>query len=369
VRDVDGRQLVVLVHVDDLVLSGSVKDITKLTKDLQSIFALTTGPILINNDDECSMLGRTIRKTAFGFSLSGDTSLIDKSVLELGLLKAKPAPTPLSSASTSCADDDTVLDENTHRLYRVHVGRLLYIAADRFDISYASKTLARSLHSPTLKDFKSMKHVYRYLLGRPSLPIHFSGTKPPSELNVYCDSDWASCSRTRRSTSGGLITSDLSILHFWSRTQSTVALSSAEAELTSAVTASGEALYLQKVWGCLGVKVRVDLYIDSKACIDHLRKLGLGKLKHIQIRSHYLQQLIRDKFVYIFKIPGEDNVSDLLTKAVSTKVLKTLLSSSLINVDVSLYPFILRNDVDVSTVAWDVPTSDDADRRLMAVLM
>jgi hypothetical protein len=159
------------------------------------------------------------------------------------------------------------------------------------------------------------------------------------------------------------------VTHFWSRTQHTVALSSAEAELGSAVTAAAEALFIQKLWRALGYEVRINMYIDSKACLDHLRKLGLGKLKHIQIRSHYLQQLIREKSLYIFKIPGEDNVSDLLTKAVSSKVLQKLLSSSLVQLDVSLYPFLCRNDVSVERINWDLFSSPDADKTLASFFM
>ena len=45
------------------------------------------------------------------------------------------------------------------------------------------------------------------------------------------DSDWAGCARTRRSTSGGTLYRGSHLLAHWSRTQTTVALSSGEAEL------------------------------------------------------------------------------------------------------------------------------------------
>ena len=47
---------------------------------------------------------------------------------------------------------------------------------------------------------------------------------------MYTDSNWAGCSRTRRSTSGGIVVLDGGALKSWSSTQATVAMSSGEAE-------------------------------------------------------------------------------------------------------------------------------------------
>jgi histone deacetylase 1/2 len=369
VKGEGSEQVVLLIHVDDVVMTGSATNVTDLTSELEREFAMTVGPLLLRTDDSCTMLGRTIVRTDDGFELRGDDTLITKSVVELGLSTAKHAPTPFSSSSPASSHDDEPLSAEQHASFRVHVGRLLYISADRLDISYSSKTLARSLHSPTVRDWQQMKHVFRYLLGRPVLPLFFNLNKVPRSIDVFTDSDWASCKKTRRSTSGGIVCTNQNILHFWSRTQHTVALSSAEAELGAAVTAAGEGLFLQKLWLALGHPVKVNMHIDSKACIDHLRKLGLGKLKHIQIRSHYLQQLIRDKQIYIFKIAGEQNVSDLLTKSVTSKVLQTLLSSPLINLNVSLFPFLTRKDASVDIVNWTLDNVQEVDTYLRSFLM
>eukprot|EP00971_Amphidinium_carterae_P047663 938837-Amphidinium_carterae.1 len=51
------------------------------------------------------------------------------------------------------------------------------------------------------------------------------------ELHAYCDSDWAGCPVSRKSTTGVICQLwNCSIVHY-SRTQATVAQSSAEAEL------------------------------------------------------------------------------------------------------------------------------------------
>ena len=120
-------QVSVLVHVDDVVMSGSDVNLQKLTDSLETEFALTKGPLLLSSGDECTMLGRTIRRTDVGYELRGDVTLISRSVGELGLTTAKHAPTPLATSSAAVAGDDEALTPELHSAYRVHVGRLLYI--------------------------------------------------------------------------------------------------------------------------------------------------------------------------------------------------------------------------------------------------
>ena len=52
----------------------------------------------------------------------------------------------------------------------------------------------------------------------------------PTNLTVYTDTDWAGCTRTRKSTSGGCITFGTHNIKCWSTTQAVIALSSGEAE-------------------------------------------------------------------------------------------------------------------------------------------
>ena len=68
---------------------------------------------------------------------------------------------------------------------------------------------------------------YKFFIS-PRLPLR---QLIPLHIDTYCDSDWATDIDSRRSTSG-TVTSVLQVpLAFSSRTQSTVATSSAEAEL------------------------------------------------------------------------------------------------------------------------------------------
>ncbi len=118
-------------------------------------------------------------------------------------------------------------------MYRAAVGKLLFMAQDRVDIKYATKEYARDLAGPTGLSMRKVKRIVKYVAGTAD---HGTGIRKDDgawdQLDVYCDSDWASCPRTRRSTSGIVLKIGGNTLGTWSTTQATMALSSGEAELS-----------------------------------------------------------------------------------------------------------------------------------------
>ena len=97
----------------------------------------------------------------------------------------------------------------------------------------------------------------------------------PTEILVYTGSDWAGCQRTRRSTNGGAVMYGSCLVAHWSRTQVSVALSSAEAELNAAVKVA---------CGHLGMPVTIKMFGDSSAMKGTLSRKGSGKVKHLEAR-------------------------------------------------------------------------------------
>ena len=86
-----------------------------------------------------------------------------------------------------------------------------------------------------------MKRLARYLLQLPRTILEY---KPRVEddgiIDVYSDSDWAGCIRTRKSTSGGVMVLGNGVVKAWSSTQTTTAQSSGEAEYYALVRAAAE---------------------------------------------------------------------------------------------------------------------------------
>ena len=82
----------------------------------------------------------------------------------------------------------------------------------------------------------------------------------PADLDVYVDTDFAGCSNSRRSTSGGVALYGGCNVKHWSKTQTTVALSSGEAELHGIAAGMAQGLGLQALARDLGFEV-TPLYI------------------------------------------------------------------------------------------------------------
>mgnify|MGYP007045316728 CR=1 FL=1 len=78
--------------------------------------------------------------------------------------------------------------------------------------------------------YKKMKRLGRDLLGNARLTTRYEWQGEESEITGYSDSDWAGCTVTGKSTSGGVIMIGSHFVKGWSRTQNHVTMSSAEAE-------------------------------------------------------------------------------------------------------------------------------------------
>jgi hypothetical protein len=310
------------VHVDDLIISAHEKEMVRIFAMLRAKLLIVEQDMMCKEGDVNTMLGRTItRHEGNRFSISGDARLIDTSIRELKLSTCKSVSTP---GTVESLEPGTPLSAEDHAAFRTHVGRLLYVSADRLDIAFCVKNLARRVAAPTSLDLVMLKRVLRYLRPRRTVPYIIQATMADlTDLKLFADSDWAGCKRTRKSTSGAVLMAGNSILTTFSRTQSTIALSSCEAELGALVSGTNEILFFARLAkDVLGesVDVRLTLYSDSKAALDNLVKQGVGRMKHISIRALYLQEITRRKIINIAKVPGVDNVSDLLTKSVTHAV-------------------------------------------------
>ena len=109
-----------------------------------------------------------------------------------------------------------------------------------------------------------------------------------------------------------------------SRTQGSVALSSAESELYALCSAASEALFLRNVMqeARLGAKsILINLWTDSSSAKSLVARGGPGKKsKHIELKYLFLQELVQDAQIKVLKVGTHDNPADLMTKYLSGEV-------------------------------------------------
>ena len=213
-------------------------------------------------------------------------------------------------------------------MFRALAARANYLALDRPECAYATEELCRFFATPTKTGVEQLKRLIRYLAGSKGLVWLFAfGNDTKSDaLTVYVDTDFAGCHVTRRSTSGGAACRGSHLIKHWSTTQSTVALSSAEAELTGISKGAAQGLGLQSIAKDLGISLKLSIMSDATAAIGISRRRGLGKVRHLATADLWMQDRIRKGDFTLDKILGSDNPSDMLTKHVD----RTLLSKHMV---------------------------------------
>ena len=80
-----------------------------------------------------------------------------------------------------------------------------------------------------------------------------------------------------------------------------------------------EAIWLQGLLGELGMEQKhIKVHCDSQSAI-HLAKNQVyhARTKHIDVRYHFVREILEEGGVIIQKIPTTENPTDLLTKVVT----------------------------------------------------
>ena len=90
--------------------------------------------------------------------------------------------------------------------YRALAARLNYLAADCPNLQFPAKEICRNMSAPTTRSQERLKKLARYVVGCQAVKWYYRWQKEEEDQIWVCtDSDWAGCTKTRRSTSGGCI--------------------------------------------------------------------------------------------------------------------------------------------------------------------
>ena len=230
-----------------------------------------------------------------------------------------PACEELEDLIIAAIESTGPIDPELLAMYRSLVGALLYCAVTvRPDIAYAVGMLSRALNKPTKRLLDEAKRVLTYLNSTKTLGPRYV-KNVGTTLYGMSDSGWS----TRRSTSGFAFFYAGAVISALSKKQPTIAMSSTEAELMAACSASLEALFLRALLEDLGIPVTAptDLYVDNKGAIDLSHDHSTtGASKHIQRRFFKIRELVDDAVIRVRYITSTSNIADIFTKPLSKRV-------------------------------------------------
>ncbi|KAE8697500.1 Retrovirus-related Pol polyprotein from transposon TNT 1-94 [Hibiscus syriacus] len=127
-----------------------------------------------------------------------------------------------------------------------------------------------------------------------------------------------------RSTTGYVYTLGGTAVSWVSQLQKIVALSTTEAKYVAVMEANKEMVWLQSLLEELGKKQENNvLYCDSQSAIYLAKNLSFhSRMKHIQLRYHFIWSLLENGILKLENISGAQNPADMLTKTVTTDKLK-----------------------------------------------
>ena len=317
------RSLRCVVHGDDFVLVGPPAALAWAKREMDKSFltkvigTLGCGP---DEVDELRILNRVVRWGQEGIKYEADPRHAD--VLCAGLAGTAPGvSTPGTASKDMSGDEDEALSETEAGLYRSFAARAMYLALDRPDLSFTAKELCRRMRAPGRADLEALRRLGRYLVNSPRVVYLFPWGEPSNTITVYADTDFAGCRASRRSTSGGCALWGGQLVKNWATTQKTVTLSSGEAELMGVVKATSEGLGLQSLAADLGLSVQLALCTDSSAAMGICRRSGIGRVRHLAVGQLWVQDLVREGAVSLFKVRGDLSPADLLTKSLTRAVI------------------------------------------------
>jgi hypothetical protein len=321
------RQVFLTVHGDDFLATGSAASLTWFEHTLLTTFEGKVKGRLQKPGDELRILNRIARRTENGYEWEADQRHAELIIASAGLdSESKPLSNPGRKLAGKELDEPDLLGAEAASEYRARAARANFLASDRPDVAFAVKELCRGMSAPTVRDQDALKRLARYLLGRPRVVFHYAWQQAPACLDVYTDSDWAGCVKTRKSTTGGALMRGSHVLKTWSHTQATIALSSAEAELIAAVKGAAEGLAVRSLVQDFGRDCALRIHVDSSAAIGICRRTGVGKVRHLDTRLLWIQELVRDGTLEVIKIAGIINPADLMTKHLAAEAISANLA-------------------------------------------
>lgn len=311
----DKEALHIGVYVDDILLTGDLSRIQEVKHQLGEQFEVKDLGKLNY------FLGINVETAAEGKEMwMGQPTYVEQLLDAQKMSSCKAVGTPVDPGGhlTSATEEEETV---TQQLYQSLIGSLLYLATcTRPDIAFAVGMLAKFSSKPTSRHWTAAKRVLRYLQGTRNYGIQFCQQEEP-DCRGYSDADWAGDREDRRSTSGYIFQLCSGPISWRSKKQTTVALSTAEAEYVALSSAAQEAVWLRRLsteMGSLPSSPTMILEDNQSAIAMSKNPQFHGRAKHIDIRHHFVRELVEEETIELMYCPTEDMVADLLTKGLST---------------------------------------------------
>ncbi|KAJ3661597.1 hypothetical protein Zmor_005987 [Zophobas morio] len=308
-----GRDVVLIaIYVDDiLIASRNRKKIAEIGRELAQRFEIKA----LGDVKHC--LGVEFQRED-GRVTMHQRGYIKDVLSRFGMSDCKPVATPID-LGTKLEKNIDQSQEDLALPYRELVGALIYLSSTtRPDIAFAVSRLGQFNNCYGPEHWRAAKRVLRYLKGTMNVGLAFGADDGP--IRAFADADWGASTEDRRSYTGYVFLLNGGPLSWEAKKQRTVALSTTEAEYMALSECVKEGLYLQRFLRELGFDDLANLVIhcDNRSCLQLAENPTFhGRSKHIDIRHHFVRDVLKNGQVRVSYVPTDDQVADFLTKGLS----------------------------------------------------
>ncbi|WCJ31680.1 Retrovirus-related Pol polyprotein from transposon RE1 [Euphorbia peplus] len=300
--------LIAQVYVDDIIFGATNESLCREFSDHMKA------------EFEMSMMGELTFFLGLQIKQSNDGVFINQAkytrevLKKFGMMDSNAVDIPMD-VSKDIDDEEKAGKPVDIKTYRCMIGSLLYLTASRPDIHFAVCFCARYQSKPREIHDVAVKRILRYLKGTPEAGLWYPCSSDFTPIG-YTNSDYGRDKLKRVSTSGGCHFLGECLVSWHSKKQTSVALSTAEAEYVAAGSCVSQMLWIKQQIADYGViPGTITIYCDNKSAIDLSKNpIQHSRMKHVHIRHHFLRDHVLKKDIIITHVPSEENLADMFTK-------------------------------------------------------
>jgi len=203
---------------------------------------------------------------------------------------SKPICTPMVTGCSVSSNDE--LPTVNRPAYRSMIGSMLYLTGTRTDIMHAIGIVGRFQANPKESHLQAVKRIFKYLQGTQDFGLWYPKDTDLT-LHAYTDADWAGNVDDPKSTSGGAFYMGSQLVPWFSNKQSSIALSTTEAEYVDVASCCTQLLWMMQTLQDIQITCSppISILCDNTSAINISKNpIMHSKTKHIPIKYHFLQE-------------------------------------------------------------------------------
>lgn len=314
--------VIIAIYVDDLNIIGTKSAVAHAKKMMVSEFEMKD----LGQVSHC--IGLQIEHFDGGIFVH-QTTYVRKLLKKYSMEDCNPIDTPMVEGGEREQYGDA--EEGEQILgpefpYFSAIGELMWLAnRTRPDIAYAVNVLARHAQKPTIRHWKGMKRILRYLKRTVDFGILYRRDSTET-LCGFADAGYKSDKNSGKSQGGYVFKLGGAAISWRSKKQTVVATSTAHAELIALYEGAREAVWLHRLQDFVEKTTGLDdnprpipVYEDNEACIKQVQKgfVRTDAMKHIDPKYHAWVAQENGKTVKVMPVASFDNTADIFTKALA----------------------------------------------------